>query len=264
MFGKSILLVLISSFVVQGQAAASPKRILLLGQSPDDHPAQTHEYMAGVRLIAELLKRVPDLEVTVVRADDPWKEGPALLDRMDAAVLYLAEGASWIARDARRQQAFARLASRGGGITALHWALGTKEAKPIEAYLQLLGGCHGGPDRKYQIVDAGVQVVDPEFPITLGIQDFRVHEEFYYRLKFVKPQGSVHPLLRVPIDGNPETVAWCWERPGGGRSFGFTGLHYHDNWRLEAYRRLITQGIVWTLGRPIPKTGLAVELAEKP
>jgi type 1 glutamine amidotransferase len=261
-FWKSTFAVWLSLLLINGPAgAAPPKRILLLGQSHDDHPAQEHEYMAGLRFVAELLKPLPDLEVTLVRADDPWKEGPALLDRADAVVLYLAEGAAWIARDAGRRQAFARLAKRGGGITALHWALGTKEAKPIETYLQLLGGCHGGPDRKYQVGDADVHVVDPEFPITRGIQDFRVHDEFYYRLKFAKPESSIHPLLRAPIDGRPETVAWCWERPGGGRSFGFTGLHYHANWRLEAYRRLIVQGIVWTLDRLIPKTGLPIELS---
>jgi hypothetical protein len=265
MFWKSTALAWIGVFFLCGTGHGEPpKRILLLGQSHDDHPPQEHEYMAGVRLIAELLKRVPDVEVSVERADDPWKQGPELLDRTDAAVLYLAEGASWIARDPRRREAFARLTARGGGLIALHWALGTKEVKPIEGYLQLLGGCHGGPDRKYQIVDARVQVVDPEIPITRGIQDFRVHDEFYYRLKFVKPEGSARPLLRVPIDGKPETIAWCWQRPDGGRSFGFTGLHYHENWRLEPYRRLVLQGIVWTLGRPIPKTGLAVEIADKP
>jgi hypothetical protein len=88
-----------------------------------------------------------------------------------------------------------------------------------------------------------------------GIGKFKIEDEFYYRLKFVKPGGRViKPLLRVPIDGEAETVAWTWERPDGGRSFGFSGL--------PEYRRLVTQGVLWTLKLPVPKDGLPVEVGE--
>jgi hypothetical protein len=70
----------------------------------------------------------------------------------------------------------------------------------------------------------------------------------------------VKPLLRVPIDGKDQTVAWAWERPDGGRSFGFSGLHFHDNWKLPEYRRLVAQGVLWTLKLPVPKDGLAVDV----
>jgi len=57
-----------------------------------------------------------------------------------------------------------------------------------------------------------------------------------------------------------ETVGWAWERPDGGRSFGFSGLHFHVNWRHEQYQRLISQAALWTLKLPIPKTGIGVKL----
>jgi hypothetical protein len=66
----------------------------------------------------------------------------------------------------------------------------------------------------------------------------------------------------VPIDGQLETVAWAWERPDGGRSFGFSGLHFHNNWRLPEYRRLVAQGILWTLKVSVPKDGLPVEITD--
>jgi type 1 glutamine amidotransferase len=243
-----------------GLAAAPKKKVLLVGQGPDGHPKETHEYVAGVRLLAKLLGKVPDLEVTVVRADGAWKEGPDLLSRADAVVLFLAEGARWVAADPKRQKAFADFAARRGGLVALHWAIGTKDAKPIDGFLRLLGGCHGGRDRKYKILEAVAEPADAKNPITTGISKFRVKDEFYYRLKFVKPEGSVRPVLVVPIDGAKETVAWSWERPGGGRSFGFSGLHFHDNWRLPEYRRLVAQAVLWTLKMQIPKNGLAVDV----
>lgn len=243
--------------------AASPKKLLLVGQAPDGHPKETHEYMAGMNVLAKCLAKVPELETIVVRGDEPWKEGPELLGRVDGVILFVSEGAKWLDHDAARREAFVKLAARSGGMAALHWAMGTREVKPVDGYLKLFGGCHGGPDRKYKVIEEEVQIADPKHPITTGIEPFRVKEEFYYRLKFVQPEKSIRAVLRVPIDGNLETVAWSWERPDGGRSFGFSGLHFHTNWRLPAYRRLVAQGVLWTLKLPIPEKGLAVEIADE-
>jgi type 1 glutamine amidotransferase len=240
-------------------SAAGPKRhLLLVGSGPDGHPRTTHEYVAGLHVLARCLEPVPDLEVTTARADGAWKEGPGLIDRADGVVLFLSEGAKWADADPERYRALSRLAARGGGLAALHWAIGTKEAGPVADFVKLLGGCHGGPDRKYKELEAAVEVADPGHPITAGVRDFRVKDEFYYRLKFVRPPEAITPLLRVPIDASKETVAWAWERPDSGRSFGFSGLHFHANWRLPEYRRLVAQGVLWTLKLPIPKDGLPV------
>jgi hypothetical protein len=241
--------------------AAAPVKLLLVGSGPDGHPAQTHEYMAGLKVLAKCLKDVPGLEITTVRADEPWKEGPELIARADGVVLFLSEGARWMNHDPKRREALAKVAARGGGLVVLHWAMGTKDAENIDGCLKLLGGCHGGPDRKYKVLETDAAVTDRKHPIAAGIKDFRVRDEFYYRLKFVKAEKGVHPLLQVTIDGQRETVAWSWDRPHGGRSFGFSGLHFHDNWRLQAYRRLVAQGVLWTLKKPIPKDGLPVEVA---
>jgi type 1 glutamine amidotransferase len=62
--------------------------------------------------------------------------------------------------------------------------------------------------------------------------------------------------LSVTIDGESYPVAWALEREGGGRSFGFSGLHFHENWQTPEYRRLVAQGVLWTLDLPIPKDGI--------
>src|SRR5262249_20234244 len=154
----------------------------------------------GVKLLEKCLKRVPGLEVTVVRGDEPWREGPELIGKADGVVLYLSEGGKWMQQDPKRYKALEKLAARGGGIVALHWAMGTKDARNIDGCLKLLGGCHGGPDRKYKVVTAEVQVADPKHPITTGVGNVRTREEFYYRLKFVKTKGSLRPVLRVTIE----------------------------------------------------------------
>lgn len=247
--------------LVAGASAAPKKKLLLIGHPPDGHPPSTHEYDAGLSVLAKCLGSA-DVEVTQVRAEGAWKEGPELIERSDAVVLFVSEGAQWVQKDPARLKALQQLAARGGGLAVLHWGMGTRDAKPIDDFVALFGACHGGPDRKYKVVELEAETADPKHPALSGIKDFRVKDEFYYQLKVVKPE-AITPLLRVPLDGKAETVAWAWQRPDGGRSFGFSGLHFHDNWRLAEYRRLVAQGVLWTLHLPIPKDGLSVEVKDE-
>ena len=254
----SLLLVLSAAALAR---AEGPKKVLLLGQKRD-HPPQTHEYMAGLHVLKQSLRGVDGLKLEIHQADEPWPEGPELLKDADGVVLFLGEGSQWEQVDPRRLKALQELAARGGAIVGLHWAIGGKDAKYIPRHLELLGGCHGGDDRKYTLVETDLKVVDRQHPITFGIDDFRLDDEYYYQLKFAK-KGKIQPLLQATIEGKPETVAWAFERPDGGRSFGFGGMHYHRNWGAAACRRLIAQGILWTLKMPVPKEGLKVEVTEE-
>jgi len=241
------------------------RRVVLLGQKPDSHPATTHEYMAGVQILGTLLARSPGVQTIVVQADSPWKEGPELLDNADAAVIFLTEGAKWVTADADRLAAFQRLAKRGGGLTCLHWGMGTREAEPIVDFTSLFGCCHGGPDRKYKVISLKARPASNPHPVLSGIGPFDVHDEFYYALKRPAADLNIHvtPLIHVEIDGADHMVAWGAERGDGGRSFGFSGLHFHENWKLVEYRRLVLQGILWTLKSPIPEGGLPVDLTDR-
>jgi type 1 glutamine amidotransferase len=237
--------------------AEAPKKLLLVGQGPDGHPPSTHEYMDGIKVLDRVLKPVKGIQTTLVKADGKWENGPELIERSDGVVLFVSEGAKWVQSDEKRFAALKAAARRGAGLSVLHWGMGCKDAEYIDGFVALLGACHGGPDRKYQVVEADATPV--KHPVTTGLSPFRVKDEFYYRLKFAKPEGSVQPALTVKIDGEPHTVAWTWERPGGGRSFGFSGLHFHENWNRTEYRRLVGQGVLWTLKMPVPEGGLSVE-----
>ena len=177
-------------------------------------------------------------------------------------VVFLTEGARWVTEDSERLAAFQRLAKRGGGLSCLHWGMGTRDAGPVAEFTSLFGGCHGGPDRKYKVVSVTAKPAENRHPILRGIRPFEVRDEFYYALK--KPAAElkllVVPLIYVTIDGQDESVAWACERTDGGRSFGFSGLHFHENWKLVEYRRLVLQGILWSIKCPIPEAGLAVDV----
>ena len=79
-------------------------------------------------------------------------------------------------------------------------------------------------------------------------------------MKWAQPAEQITPLIQVPIEGENHTVAWAWERPDGGRSFGFSGLHFHENWQLASYQRMLAQSVHWVLKREIPRAGVDVKL----
>jgi hypothetical protein len=249
-------------FSTTGASGEDSKLVLLLGQAPDGHPYSTHEYLAGLRIIRKCLDRVDGIHAEIVAADEPFRDGPERMDKADGVVLYLAEGAKWVHQDATRLAALQRLANRGGGLVGLHWGIGCRDAEYIHEYVNLLGACHGGPDRKIAVLTTTTEVAAVDHPIMTSIPAVTLEDEFYYRLKLTKSDPPVTSLLRARIDGESHMVAWAWERRDQGRSFGFTGLHFHKGWEQMAYRRLVVQGIVWTLKLPIPARGLSVEVSE--
>lgn len=227
-------------------AADPPNRLLLIAGHPDGHPPQTHEYVAGLKILHELLQNHDDLALRTVIADDTWEDGPTLLDGTDAIVLFRSEGAKWCSANEARLNALRRLAERRGGFTVLHWGMGTKTAEPVANFTALFGHCHGGPDRQFRVLETKLTPV-AEHPITRGLQPITIRDEFYFALKAPSIKPAPQPLMQIDIDGQPQTVSWAWERPDGGRSFGFSGLHFHEHWQRPEYRTLIQQGVLWTL-----------------
>ena len=132
----------------------------------------------------------------------------------------------------------------------------------MASFVPLFGGCHGGPDRKFKVGDFELVPTSKPHPIISGISPFSVHDEIYYALKFPAATEGHTELLHTRVGEAHHAVAWAWERPDAGRSFGFTGLHFHENWKRLEYRRLVLQGVLWTLKEAIPNDGLNVDISE--
>ncbi len=49
-------------------------------------------------------------------------------------------------------------------------------------------------------------------------------------------------------------------RTDGGRSFGTTLGHFHDNYERDDFRRMMINGILWTAGVDVPEHGANVEI----
>src|SRR5262249_25510348 len=112
----------------------------------------------------------------------------------------------------------------------------------------------------------------PKHEITRGVKPFTLRDEWYYNMHFVDGLKNVTPILQaLPPDetrgtpaakarkGELETMAWAYERKGGGRSFGFTGGHFHRNWADEDFRKLVVNAILWSAKVDVPENGAKVE-----
>jgi hypothetical protein len=118
----------------------------------------------------------------------------------------------------------------------------------------------------------------PGHEILRGVQPFAAPKDgWLYNLHFASSgmtpilSGLVPDPARTTLDakahaGRNEVVAWAYERPGGGRSFAFTGCDLHANWALESQRRLVVNGILWSAGIAVPETGapVAYDIAHLP
>ena len=89
-----------------------------------------------------------------------------------------------------------------------------------------------------------------------------------------RPDGphSNNPTVRAN-NGGREVLAWAYDRPAGGRGFGCTGAHFHNNWDNADFRTLMLNALLWTAGLDVPTNGvssaitaedLAANLDDKP
>ena len=56
--------------------------------------------------------------------------------------------------------------------------------------------------------------------------------------------------------GKDVTLMWCSDPKDRGRGAGFTGGHWHRNWAIDNFRKVVLNAIVWTARGDVPKDGV--------
>ena len=257
-----------------GSAIAADKKIVFLA-GPDSHGKGEHSHLAGCLLLQEHLKNVAG--VTTVVCTDAWPEKPAETFAGASAVVIYADGGGGhpLLKD-DRLKTMGDLMDKGVGLVCLHWAV---EATPrgLPSLVQWLGG---GYELNWSVNPMWTSEFKqlPEHPVTRGVKPFTVTDECYFHLRFTEGMKGVTPILTAvappetmsrpdgPYEGNPaaresvkrgdaQTIAWAYERPTGGRGFGYTGGHYHNNWNDPNLLRLMLNAILWTAKAEVPAEG---------
>ena len=263
------------------------QKLVLIAGKPS-HPPRMHEFNAGVQLLAKCLAQgTPALKVEFVL--NGWPADEAVFADADAVVFYMDGGAKHEAV----QEGGARLAKidewtkRGMGIGCMHYGVEVVADQAGDQFKRWIGGY-------YENMYSCNPMWEPNFtqfvehPITRGVRPFQIKDEWYFNMRFadgfsadkVNLDGAVKfwPILvakpsddvrkgpyvapKGPYDhivaasGRPEAMMWAVERPSGGRGFGFTGAHFHDNWANDNFRKTVLNALVWVAKGEVPAAGV--------
>lgn len=246
-----------------------PKKIVLIADRPDGHAPGTHEYAKGVRLLQHCLDTSPNLEGIRTEAwFEGWPDNPETLADAASIVLYTTgsdKGKHPLLHGGRLQQ-LDRLMKRGIGLVCLHYTLyaDNQPGGGGPEFLEWIGG-YNDYQNKYSTHTVTEKnpppatPASPGHPISRGWKEFATRNEFYIRQRFREKDPRLVPILTtmLPVE-KPErqVIAWAVERADGGRGFGFTGGHFHSNWSVEDFRRMVLNAIVWTAGMEVPSEGV--------
>jgi hypothetical protein len=168
------------------------------------------------------------------------------------------------------------LMKKGVGLACIHYTVDPADEKAVGRLIEWIGGAY---ERHWSVNphwEAEFKTF-PDHPVARGLEPFKAQDEWYYHMRFAKDMKGVTPILSaVPPEktrqrpdgahsGNPhvrarkgmaEVVGWVYERPGGGRGFGFTGMHTHWNWAQDSYRKSVLNALVWIAGAEVPADGV--------
>lgn len=258
MLARSLLLL---TLILYNCAAAQSVKIVLVAGKPS-HGPRDHEFNAGTILLEKCLRQNKNVETVLVKGG--WPEQGSVFDGAAAIVLYMDGGAGHPILQDQRLDTLAKLMRKGVGLACLHYAVEVPKERGGPELLDWIGGYYERPYSQNPINSVQMTQASPRHPVSRGWKSFDSKDEWYYKIRFRPDDNRVTPILTTMLPKNApvrETVAWVVERADGGRGFGFTGGHFHDNWGIEEQRRLVINAILWTAKYNLPRSGASCSIA---
>lgn len=271
--------------------ADGPKNLVIVAGKPS-HPPRMHEFNAGSKLLAKCLENCPLVKTTVVTGG--WPEDESVFDSADAIVFYMDGGGGHelVKQNGRRLKLAEEWVKKGVGIGCMHYGVEVVRDQAGAEFQRWIGGYYENSFSCNPIWEPKFDNL-PEHPITRGVKPFQVKDEWYFNMRFVadlpgnaaaSPEGMkfqpilvaepshavrngpyVYPQGPYPHiqanKGRAEAMMWAVERSNGGRGFGFTGGHFHDNWGNADFRKTILNGMVWLTKAEVPASGIESTVA---
>ena len=252
---------------------AKPKVVFIAGY--DSHGAGAHEHTAGCNLLAAKLNATNLADCSVVYESD-WPKTNAVFEAADTIIVYADGFHKHPLNTDGRWQALEAILEQGTGFGALHYGCAAHKDPYGAHMLAWTGGNYerGWSTNPFWNLTA---ILDQNHPISRGVEPFEIRDEWYFNIRFTDQPGLAHVLRGKPGKkarsrggpqirqnaGREETTLWAFERPGGGRGFGFTGGHWHANWRDDAFRKIVLNAILWSAGAEVPALGVSTPTPTK-
>jgi type 1 glutamine amidotransferase len=262
------------------------KRIVLIAGKPS-HPPGMHEFRAGCLLFQKALSSVPGVTVQVYDNGWPSKtvdgarvDDNSAFENADAVLIYADGGKGHPAIQGDHLKVIDALAARGVGLGFAHYGVEVPVGVPGDTMHRLIGGFY---EDRFSVNPMWKPNFDrlPSHPVTRGIGPFATHDEWYFNMRWTPDpavKARITPILvatpgddvrkgpyvypKGPYDhviadsGKAETMMWVYERPDGGRGFGFTGGHTHANWGDVNQRKIVLNALLWIAKADVPARGV--------
>ncbi len=251
------------------------KKIVFVAGKPS-HAPRAHEHNAGSLLLAAKLNQHYGEKVLAVTYLNGWPSDPTAFRNADAVVMFADGG--------KRHPGFTHLKTlqnlrdKGVGMGAIHYAVEMIPGKSNDTLASCIGGAFEIDYSVNPHWEAEYKTL-PKHPVARGVAPFTTNDEWYFNMRFVEGMKNVTPILSAvaptetmsrpdgPHSGNsavrkmvaagkPQHLCWVYDRKDGGRGFGFTGAHYHDNWANDSFRKTVLNAVCWIAGLEIPKNGI--------
>ena len=266
--------------------ADDPKKIVLIAGKPS-HPPRMHEFNAGAKLLASCIQEVPEVKLEVVL--NGWPKDESIFEGASAVVFYMDGGGGHeaVQQEGRRLKMIDEWVQKGVGVGCMHYGVEVVPDQAGKEFKRWIGGYYEHMFSCNPIWEPGFTTF-PDHPITRGVQPFQVKDEWYFNMRFVNDlpgnQASeesgtkfVPILVASPSDdvrdgpyvypqgpyrhieanrGRAEAMMWSVERADGGRGFGFTGGHFHDNWGNDQFRKVVLNAFLWLAHVEVPAGGV--------
>ena len=241
------------------------------------HGYDQHEHRAGCLLLARQLNKHmgSTLDAEVHLAKD-WPGNFGELEDADCIIFYCDGGGRHMAN--QHLEGLDVKLKDGCGLVCLHYGVEVPKGKSGEKFLNWIGGYFEGNWSVNPHWDADFKEL-PKHPITRGVKPFKLRDEWYFHMRFQEGMKGITPILSAhpPAStmkrrdgfhsGNPHVkaalergeiqhLAWAYERPDGGRGFGFTGGHFHRNWGHDDFRTIVLNAITWCAKAEVPDNGV--------
>ena len=272
---------LLALFALTLVAQAADKKIVLLAGARSHRPGD-HEFRAGCILLNKWLNAVKSVKAEM--HTNGWPKSNDAFKDADAVFIFADGGGRHPAIRPERTKLLNDLVKQGVGIGCAHYGVEVPKGDTGKTMQDWIGGYYEHRFSVNPLWSPDYQKL-PKHPVTSGVKPFKVFDEWYFNMRFRTDKiGKITPILAAKpgkdvrdgpyvfpkgpyphiIDGlgRPEVMMWAYDRPDGGRGFGFTGGHKHINWGNENFRKVVLNALLWIAKAEIPKNGVASKVTE--
>ena len=268
---KKVIVVALVAIVFSNSISEAKKNILFIAGKPS-HANGEHEFRAGCMLLAKALNE-SGLDVEAKVHYYGWPKDESIFEGVDACIIYADAGG----RFGEKYAVLDKKVKEGMGIMFMHYGVHPSKSVGEKYFSRWIGGYM---ETGWSVNPHWIADITPKagHPVGNGIKaPITAYDEFYYNMRFPNNRecDCCHALATaVPTPekivryinlwnqhgedgfGKKQALMWCRDPKIGGRGVGFVGGHYHRNWAIDHFRKLVLNSIVWLARAEVPKNGV--------